>query len=98
VGVNKLAADGEEPDQPLRAGPAIEAAQAERPAQWRRARDSGAVSRAISALKTTAEGTGNILYPLRLYPFRDVLRIGVTLGEVCDALRDVWGDCHPSEM
>ncbi len=93
VGVNKFAADGEEPYQPLRVDPAIEAAQAERLAQLRQARDSGAVSRAISALKTTAEGTGNVLYPLR-----DALRADATLGEVCDALRDVWGEYHPSDM
>jgi methylmalonyl-CoA mutase N-terminal domain/subunit len=93
VGVNKFAADGEEPYQPLRVDPAIEAAQAERLARLRQARDSGAVSRTISALKTTAEGTGNVLYPLR-----DALRADATLGEVCDALRDVWGEYHPSEM
>ncbi len=93
VGVNKFAADGEEHYQPLRVDPAIEAAQAERLAQLRQARDSGAVSRTISALKTTAEGTGNVLYPLR-----DALRADATLGEVCDALRDVWGEYHPSEM
>ena len=93
VGVNKFAADGAEPYQPLRVDPAIEAAQADRLAQLRQTRDSGAVSRAISALKTTAEGTGNVLYPLR-----DALRADVTLGEVCDALRDVWGEYHPREM
>jgi methylmalonyl-CoA mutase N-terminal domain/subunit len=86
-------ADGEEPYQPLRVDPAIEAAKAEHLAQLRQARDSGAVSRAISALKTTAEGTGNVLYPLR-----DALRADATLGEVCDALRDIWGEYHPSEM
>jgi methylmalonyl-CoA mutase, N-terminal domain len=93
VGVNKYAADGEEPYQPLRVDPAIEAAQAERLARLRQTRDSGAVSRAISALKTTAEGTGNVLYPLR-----DALRADATLGDVCDALRDIWGEYHPSEM
>jgi methylmalonyl-CoA mutase, N-terminal domain len=93
VGVNKYAADGEEAYQPLRVDPAIEAAQAERLARLRQTRDSGAVSRAISALKTTAEGTGNVLYPLR-----DALRADATLGDVCDALRDIWGEYHPSEM
>jgi methylmalonyl-CoA mutase N-terminal domain/subunit len=90
VGVNKFAADGEEHYQPLRVDPAIEAAQAERLARLRQARNSGAVSRTISALKTTAEGTGNVLYPLR-----DALRADATLGEVCDALRDVWGEYQP---
>jgi methylmalonyl-CoA mutase, N-terminal domain len=93
VGLNKFAADGEEPYEPLRVDPSIEAAQAARLAQLRAARDSGAVSRSISALKTAAEGTGNVLYPLR-----EALRADATLGEVCDALRDVWGEYHPSEI
>ena len=93
VGVNKFAADGEEPYQPLRIDPSIEATQAARLAQLREARDSGAVSRSISALKTAAEGTGNVLYPLR-----DALRADATLGEVCDALRDVWGEYRPTDV
>jgi methylmalonyl-CoA mutase, N-terminal domain len=93
VGVNKFVADGEEPYEPLRFDPAIEANQAARLARLREARDSAAVSRAISALKTAAEGTENVLYPLR-----DALRVDATLGEVCDALRDVWGEYHPREL
>jgi methylmalonyl-CoA mutase N-terminal domain/subunit len=93
VGVNKFVADGEEPYEPLRFDPAIEANQAARLARLREARDSAAVSRAISALKTAAEGTENVLYPLR-----DALRADATLGEVCDALRDVCGEYHPSEL
>jgi methylmalonyl-CoA mutase, N-terminal domain len=93
VGVNKFAVNGDEPYEPLRFDPAIEANQAARLAELRANRDSGAVSRAISELKTTAEGTGNVLYPLR-----DALRADATLGEVCDALRDVWGEYHPSEI
>src|SRR5512135_3629296 len=93
VGVNKFTADGDEPYEPLRFDPAIEANQAARLAALRESRDSGVVSRAISELKTTAEGTGNVLYPLR-----DALRADATLGEVCDALRDVWGEYHPAEM
>ena len=27
-----------------------------------------------------------------LYPLRDALRADATLGEVCDALREVWGE------
>jgi methylmalonyl-CoA mutase N-terminal domain/subunit len=93
VGVNKFITDGDEPYEPLRFDPAIEANQAARLAALRESRDSGVVSRAISELKTTAEGTGNVLYPLR-----DALRADATLGEVCDALRDVWGEYHPTEM
>ena len=93
VGVNRFTADGEEPYQPLRPDPAIEADQAARLARLRKERDKAASDRAISALKSAAEGTGNVLYPLR-----DALRADATLGEVCDALRDVWGEYRPREI
>ncbi len=93
VGLNRFTADGEEPYQPLRFDPALEAEQAARLAAVRKQRDTAAVDRALSALKSTAEGTGNVLYPLR-----DALRADATLGEICDALRDVWGEYQPEKM
>jgi methylmalonyl-CoA mutase N-terminal domain/subunit len=90
VGVNKFTEDGEEPYEPLRVDPSIEAEQSGRLATLREQRDSDAFRRAISALKSAAEGTDNVLYPLR-----DALRADATLGEVCDALRDVWGVYQP---
>ena len=90
VGVNAFTADGEEPYQPLRVDPAIEAEQAARLAELRRRRDRAAFARAISELKAAAEGAGNVLYPLR-----DALRAGASLGEACDALRQVWGEYRP---
>jgi methylmalonyl-CoA mutase, N-terminal domain len=93
VGVNKFAVDGEEPYQPLRGDPSLEATQAARLARLRETRDQAATARAIAALKTAAEGTGNVLYPLR-----DALRADATLGEVCDALRDVWGEYQPGKF
>src|SRR6516162_1300920 len=92
VGVNRFTIDGEEPYQPLRVDPAIEAAQAEKLARLRERRDPMALGRAIAALKKAAEGTDNVLYPLR-----DALRADATLGEVCDALREVWGEYQPGE-
>jgi methylmalonyl-CoA mutase N-terminal domain/subunit len=93
VGVNKFAADGEEPYQPLRSDPSIMEAQAARLARLRQERDSEPVARTLSALKSAAEGSENVLYPLR-----DALRADATLGEVCDALRDVWGEYRPREI
>jgi methylmalonyl-CoA mutase N-terminal domain/subunit len=51
------------------------------------------VARGLSALKAAAAGDENVLYPLR-----DALRADATLGEVCDALRDVWGEYQPREI
>jgi methylmalonyl-CoA mutase, N-terminal domain len=93
VGVNRFTADGEEPYQPLRVDPAIEAAQAAKLTRLREQRDKAAFGRAIAALKGAAEGADNVLYPLR-----DALRADATLGEVCDALRDVWGEYQPGEL
>jgi methylmalonyl-CoA mutase N-terminal domain/subunit len=92
VGVNKFVSDDEEPYELLPVNPALEAEQAARLADIRSRRDAAEFSRRISELKETAEGTGNLLYPLR-----EALRAGATLGEVCDALRDVWGIYRPPD-
>ncbi|MDR7280743.1 acyl-CoA mutase large subunit family protein [Catenuloplanes atrovinosus] len=92
VGVNRFATDTEEPYEPLRVDPAIEAAQAERLARLRAERDGDAVTRALSTLRDAAAGTENVLYPMR-----EALRARATVGEVCHALRDVWGTYRPSE-
>jgi methylmalonyl-CoA mutase, N-terminal domain len=93
VGVNKFVTPGEEPYQPLRAEPGLEAEQAEKLARLKERRDETAFARNIAALKKAAEGTDNVLYPLR-----DALRADATLGEVCDALREVWGEYQPGEL
>jgi methylmalonyl-CoA mutase, N-terminal domain len=93
VGVNKFTADGEDEYQPLRVDPSIEAEQAERLARLRDQRDAQAFTRAIASLKSAAAGTENVLYPLR-----DALRAGASLGEVCDALREIWGEYQPGEI
>jgi len=92
VGVNKFVSDGGEPYEPLSVDPAIETEQAARLDQIRSRRDAAEFTRRISDLKTTAAGTGNVLYPLR-----EALRAEATLGEVCDALRDVWGIYRPPD-
>ncbi len=93
VGVNRFTEEGEEPYEPLRVDPAIEAAQAERLAQLRASRDNAAVKRTLDALRAAAAGSDNVLYPMR-----EALRARATIGEVCDALRDVWGVYRPSDV
>jgi methylmalonyl-CoA mutase N-terminal domain/subunit len=105
VGLNKFATDDDEPYQPLRVDPAIEAAQAERLARLREKRDNDEVRRFLDDLRRVAEkegaeaesgdvsaGDGNLLYPLR-----NALRARSTIGEVCNALRDVWGVYVPPD-
>src|SRR6478735_156751 len=93
VGVNKFISAGDEPYQPLRVDPSIERDQAERLARLRAARDAGQWQRRIDDLRTAAAGSQNVLVPLR-----EALRAQATVGEVCDALRDVWGVYQPAEI
>ncbi|MEW9520468.1 acyl-CoA mutase large subunit family protein [Streptomyces tubercidicus] len=92
VGVNRFQLDEEEPYEPLRVDPAIEAQQVERLAVLRDRRNARAVSAALGDLQKAAEGTDNVLYPMR-----EALRARATVGEVCDALRGVWGTYVPTD-
>jgi methylmalonyl-CoA mutase, N-terminal domain len=93
VGVNAFVTEQEEPYEPLRVDPAIEAAQAERLAVLRSRRDAAEVARRLDDVRRAADGEANLLYPLR-----EALRELATIGEVCDALRDVWGVYKPPEI
>ncbi|HEX6498354.1 MAG TPA: methylmalonyl-CoA mutase family protein [Micromonosporaceae bacterium] len=92
VGVNRFTVDEEDPYQPLRVDPAIEEEQAARLAKLRAERDGGAVEDALRRLRDAASGSDNVLYPMR-----DALRARATVGEVCNALREVWGVYRPSD-
>ncbi|MFE7465139.1 methylmalonyl-CoA mutase [Streptomyces sp. NPDC057499] len=92
VGVNRFRLDTEEPYEPLRVDPAIEALQAARLAALRAERDQDVVDDALSRLRTAAAGTDNVLYPMK-----DALKARATVGEVCDALREVWGRYVPPD-
>ncbi|CAL9433273.1 Methylmalonyl-CoA mutase [Streptomyces sp. enrichment culture] len=93
VGVNRFQLAEEEPYEPLRVDPAIEAQQAARLAALRAERDQPAVDGALAALRAAAEDPeANVLYPMK-----EALRARATVGEVCNTLREVWGAYIPSE-
>jgi methylmalonyl-CoA mutase N-terminal domain/subunit len=92
VGQNRFVSATEERYEPLRVNPAIEAEQCARLATLRAERDQDAVDRHLAALTEAAQGTDNVLYPMR-----EALRARATVGEVCDALRAVWGVYQPAD-
>jgi methylmalonyl-CoA mutase N-terminal domain/subunit len=95
VGVNRFTTDGEEPYEPLRVDPTLEARQAERLERLRKERDADEVDRCLDAVRESAESPAadaNVLYPMR-----QALRARATVGEVCNALRDVWGIYVPPD-
>jgi len=93
VGVNKFISEAEASYQPLRVDPAIEEQQAKRLARLRAARDGDEWHRRIDELKRAAAGQENVLVPLG-----NALAAQATVGEVCDALRDVWGTYRPPDI
>ena len=93
VGVNKFISEAEASYQALRVDPAIEEEQAKRLARLRAARDGDEWHRRIDELKRAAESRENVLIPLR-----NALAAQATVGEVCDALRDVWGTYRPPDI
>ena len=87
VGVNQFI-DETMPDIPiLQICDSVEEQQIERVHQLRKRRDSGAVSKALDVLRTEANGNKNLM-PLIV----NAVRAYATVGEMCDALRDVWGE------
>ena len=92
VGVNRFTVDAEERYTPLRVDPAIEAEQCARLARLRAGRDNAAVEQALDAVRQAATSGTNVLYPMK-----EALRAMATVGEVSNALRDVWGEYQPTD-
>jgi methylmalonyl-CoA mutase N-terminal domain/subunit len=87
VGVNAYAADGELPTEILRIDPHAEREQVERLHALRERRDPERAATAVRALTATAQEDRNLM-PAIL----DAVRAEVTLGEISDALREVYGE------
>jgi methylmalonyl-CoA mutase N-terminal domain/subunit len=91
VGVNKFTIDTDEPYEPLRVNPAIEAEQRARLEKLRAER--GDITALLEAVREAARGSQNVLYPMK-----EALKARATVGEVSTALRDVWGEYVPHDV
>ncbi len=87
VGVNAYVETDEEPIPILYIGDEAAETQLSRLDRIRRRRDQARVDRTLDALRAAARGTDNTMYPLL-----DCVRAYATVGEMCGALRDVWGE------
>ncbi len=90
VGVNAHVETETHQPTVLRVDPERERAQVERVRALRASRDAAAVAARLDDVRTAARGTANLLPPMR-----EALRARATLGEVSDALRDVFGVHRP---
>ena len=87
VGVNRYQLETEQPVEILKIDPALERGQIERVQALRARRDPAAAEAALGELKRAAAVEGVNLMPLLV----EASRAYVTMGEICDALREVWG-------
>jgi len=87
VGVNRHVLEEEVPLDILHIDPSLEQKQIDRVQALRARRDSGPVEAALARLRQEAAREGVNLMPVIV----EAARANVTMGEMCDALREVWG-------
>jgi methylmalonyl-CoA mutase N-terminal domain/subunit len=87
VGVNRYELEDEALPELLTIDPVLERKQVERVRRLRARRDASSVQSRISALKSAAARDDVNLMPVIVDAARDY----VTMGEMCDALREIWG-------
>ncbi len=94
VGVNQYYTE-EEPSElkTLYIDESIETEQIERVQTLKKSRDQEAVARALDRVREGARGSENMMYPIY-----DAVKVYATLGEICDAMRDVFGEYIEPEV
>ena len=87
VGVNRYRTDDEEEIHILRIDPDVERRQIDRLTAFKARRDSALVEQRLAELADASASSDRNLMPVLV----DAVRDGVTLGEICDTWRQVWG-------
>ncbi len=98
VGVNEFVQEPgerveERPIQILRISPEVERRQVERTRRVRAERDPRRAEEALARLRETAHSSGNTMYAIV-----DAVKAHVTLGEICDVFRAVYGEYRESAI
>ncbi|MBI3031572.1 MAG: methylmalonyl-CoA mutase [Candidatus Rokubacteria bacterium] len=91
VGVNEFVTDGPPPGGLFQVDPAVGEALSCRLEELRRRRDPDRCRRALDRIDAAARGRDNVLPPIL-----EAVKASVTVGEICDALRRVFGVHQPS--
>ena len=87
VGVNDFIQADDKPIEILYIDDTASGVQLKRLAELKQTRDNNRVRRSLTALQEVARGHGNTMVPLL-----ECVRAYATVGEMCDALREVWGE------
>ena len=91
VGVNKFVEDSPEVPDTLRVDPASEREQVDRLKAFKANRDQDLVAQRLEEVRECSRGTDNMLPVLK-----EALRDRCSMGEVCGAMRDVFGEYKPT--
>jgi methylmalonyl-CoA mutase N-terminal domain/subunit len=91
VGVNRFAEEAAGEAEVFPIDPSLQRNQIEHLQGLRASRDQSGVDAAIADVRAAAQGTQNLLVPMR-----EALKRKATLGEVSDVLREVFGEYRPS--
>jgi methylmalonyl-CoA mutase N-terminal domain/subunit len=87
VGVNEFKVSGDAPFETMKIDPQLEEQQVVRLKAFRAGRDQAAAARALSGLERAAEGTENLMPPIVA-----AVKARATLGEIANAMREVFGE------
>lgn len=90
VGVNRYQEDEPEVEEMLRVDPAAEREQLERLRAFKADRDAELAARRLDELRDACRGDTNLMYPIRA-----ALADRCSIGEVCGAMRDIFGEYQP---
>jgi methylmalonyl-CoA mutase, N-terminal domain len=90
VGVNKFQIEEKPPKGLLKVDPTVRVSQIEKLQKLREERDNDVVKSSLAKLKKGAKGDDNLM-PLIL----EAVKAYATLGEICDTLREVFGEYQP---
>jgi methylmalonyl-CoA mutase N-terminal domain/subunit len=90
VGVNRFQTKEPSPKGLLKVDPRVREVQIRRLAELRRERAGEKVKSSLKELRQVAQGDGNLMYPIL-----NCVRAYCTLGEICDVLREVFGEYEP---
>jgi methylmalonyl-CoA mutase N-terminal domain/subunit len=87
VGLNRFQVQEEKPKNLLRVDPALRLSQIEKLKKMKARRDQRLVAEALTELKKAAAGKDNLMVPILR-----AVKTYATLGEICDTLREVFGE------
>jgi methylmalonyl-CoA mutase N-terminal domain/subunit len=92
VGVTKFRTETQMPSGAFRIDPAMEQKQVERLVQVRKERNGEKVRKTLEEVREVAQGEGNLVPPVL-----EAVRAYASIGEICDVLRQVYGEYQAKE-